>query len=76
MANQHLDICAQEIGAYAAKARYVALAARCMENGTPAAPEVRQECMIYLMEVVEELSAQAETAAADLQYALEQRARA
>jgi len=60
---KHLDINAQEIGTFAAKARYVLLAARSLEQGAPTDPVERENCMLYLLEVAEDLALQAERAA-------------
>jgi hypothetical protein len=67
----HLDILAQEIATYAAQARHVMLAARCMEQGPPTDHLERENCVLYLLEVAEDLAAQAEHAADALACALE-----
>lgn len=73
---KHLDINAREIAAYAAKAHYAALAARCMEGGSPADQTERSNCMLYLIEIAEDFSREAEEMADKLAWALEQNARA
>jgi len=62
MAN-HLDINAEEIRDWAAQARYVMLAARSLENGPPTDKMERINCMLYLLEVAEDLAERAENAA-------------
>lgn len=72
MTTKHLDINAEEIRDYAAQARYVAMAARCLENGPPADKMERCNCMLYLLEVAEDLAARAEDAADALAHTLRQ----
>lgn len=70
MTAKNLDIPALEIGTYAAKARYVMVAARCLEQGPPIDPMERANCILYLMEVAEDLAAEAEQAADALAHTL------
>lgn len=60
---RYLDINADELANYASQMRYVALAARCMEAGPPADKTERENCILYLLEVIEDIAARAEGAA-------------
>lgn len=72
----HLDLNAAELATWAAQARYVALAAQSLSSGPPADPVERENCLLYLLEVIEDISSRAEVAAESLRDALETAARA
>lgn len=65
-----LNIEAEQVRDWAAQARYVMMAARSLEQGAPTNPHERMECMLYMMELAEDLSKRAEQGADALAHTL------
>lgn len=72
---KHLDINAQEVAVHAARMRYLAMAALCVNGGgRPAEPD-RSNCVVYLLDTLTYLGEQTEDWAQRLYDELEKEAR-
>jgi hypothetical protein len=72
---RHLDINAREISHLATKAQYAAMAAGCLESGPPTDPMEKLNCMMYLLEIAEDLAQQAARLAEQLEQDLQREAK-